>query len=59
VQADIDVLDAKRTELRSRRQALQVRAAQYQATVGLVRALGGGWDTPPPAQASAESAPKL
>ena len=25
------------------REALQVRSAQYQATVGLVRALGGGW----------------
>ena len=23
--------------------AVQVRGAQYQATVGLVRALGGGW----------------
>ena len=33
-------------EFRNRRQALQVRSAQYQATVGLVRALGGGWSTP-------------
>jgi multidrug efflux system outer membrane protein len=41
--SQLDVLDARRSELRSRRQALQVRAAQYQATVGLVRALGGGW----------------
>jgi multidrug efflux system outer membrane protein len=41
--SQLEVLDAKRSELRSRRQALQVRAAQYQATVGLVRALGGGW----------------
>jgi multidrug efflux system outer membrane protein len=23
--------------------AVQVRSAQYQATVGLIRALGGGW----------------
>jgi multidrug efflux system outer membrane protein len=39
----LDLLDAQRSELRNRRQALQVRSAQYQATVGLVRALGGGW----------------
>jgi multidrug efflux system outer membrane protein len=39
----LDLLDAQRSELRNRRQALQVRSAQYQATVGLVRALGGSW----------------
>jgi multidrug efflux system outer membrane protein len=42
--SQLDLLDARRSELRNRRQALQVRSAQYQATVGLVRALGGGWD---------------
>jgi multidrug efflux system outer membrane protein len=42
--SQLELLDAQRSELRSRRQALQVRSAQYQATVGLVRALGGGWD---------------
>jgi multidrug efflux system outer membrane protein len=42
--SQLDVLDAHRTDLRNRRTALQVRAAQYQATVALVRALGGGWD---------------
>ena len=41
--SQLDLLDARRSELRNRRQALQVRAAQYDATVGLVRALGGGW----------------
>lgn len=41
--SQLDLLDAQRSELRNRRQALQVRAAQYQATVGLIRALGGGW----------------
>jgi multidrug efflux system outer membrane protein len=41
--SQLDLLDARRSELRNRRQALQVRAAQYQATVGLVRALGGSW----------------
>jgi multidrug efflux system outer membrane protein len=43
--SQLDVLDARRTELRNRREALQVRAARYQATVRLIRALGGGWDT--------------
>jgi multidrug efflux system outer membrane protein len=41
--SQLDWLDAQRSELRNRRQALQVRSSQYQATVGLVRALGGGW----------------
>jgi outer membrane protein TolC len=44
--SQLDLLDAQRTELRNRRQALQVRSAQYQVTVGLVRALGGAWDPP-------------
>jgi multidrug efflux system outer membrane protein len=43
--SQLDLLDAQRSELRNRRQALQVRSSQYQATVGLVRALGGSWDT--------------
>jgi multidrug efflux system outer membrane protein len=38
------LLDARRSELRNRRQALQVKASQYQATVALIRAIGGGWD---------------
>lgn len=42
--SQLDLLDAQRSELRNRRQAVQVRGAQYQATVGLVRALGGGWE---------------
>lgn len=41
--SQLDLLDAQRSELRNRRVAVQVRGAQYQATVGLVRALGGGW----------------
>lgn len=43
--SQLELLDARRSELRNRRQALQVRSAQYQATVALVRALGGGWDS--------------
>ena len=41
--SQLELLDARRSEASNRRQALQVRAAQYQATVGLIRALGGGW----------------
>ena len=43
--SQLELLDARRSELRNRRQELQVRAAQYQATVGLIRALGGGWES--------------
>lgn len=45
--SQLDLLDARRSELRNRRQALQVKSAQYQATVGLIRALGGGWNVAP------------
>ncbi|HEX6703728.1 MAG TPA: efflux transporter outer membrane subunit [Albitalea sp.] len=41
--SQLELLDAQRSELRNRRQAVQVKAAQQQATVGLIRALGGGW----------------
>jgi len=41
--SQIDLLDARRSELRNSRQALLIKAQQYQATVALVRALGGGW----------------
>ena len=44
--SQLELLDARRSELRNRRQALQVKSAQYQATVGLIRALGGSWDSP-------------
>lgn len=43
--SQLDLLDAQRSELRNRRQAVQVQAAQYRATVGLIRALGGGWES--------------
>lgn len=42
--SQLELLDARRSELRNRRQALQVRAAQAQSTVALIRALGGGWN---------------
>jgi multidrug efflux system outer membrane protein len=41
--SQLELLDARRSELRNRRQQLQVRSTQYQATVALVRALGGDW----------------
>ncbi len=47
--SQLEFLDARRSELTNRRQAVQVRAAQYQATVGLIRALGGSWGNSPPA----------
>jgi multidrug efflux system outer membrane protein len=43
--SQLELLDAQRSELRNRRQALQVKTSQYLATVGLIRALGGGWNT--------------
>lgn len=45
--SQLELLDTRRNELRSQRQAMQVRLLQYQATVALVRALGGAWDTAP------------
>jgi len=41
--SQLDVLDAQRSLLAIRRQALHVRAAQYQSSVGLIRAIGGSW----------------
>ena len=42
--SQLELLDARRTELANRRVAVQVRGAQYDATIGLIRALGGGWE---------------
>ncbi|TCP07594.1 efflux transporter outer membrane subunit [Caldimonas thermodepolymerans] len=42
--SQLELLDAQRSELRNRRLAVQLRGAQYASTVGLIRALGGGWD---------------
>ena len=41
--SQLELLDTQRSELRNRRQALHVSLSQYQSTVGLIRALGGGW----------------
>jgi outer membrane protein, multidrug efflux system len=53
--SQLELLDARRSELSNRREALQVRAAQYQATVGLIRALGGGWGSPPTSELGAST----
>jgi multidrug efflux system outer membrane protein len=42
--SQLELLDAQRTELRDRRQEARVHAARFQASIGLIRALGGGWD---------------
>jgi multidrug efflux system outer membrane protein len=55
--SQLELLDARRSELANRRVAVQVRAAQYQATVGLIRALGGGWGADAPAPTAAATAP--
>ncbi|AKJ29885.1 efflux transporter outer membrane subunit [Caldimonas brevitalea] len=55
--SQLELLDAQRSELRNRRQAVLVRSAQQQSTVGLIRALGGGWDATPPAAPQAAHRP--
>jgi outer membrane protein, multidrug efflux system len=39
----LDVIDAQRSVLQARRQAVQLTGAQAVSTVNLIRALGGGW----------------
>ena len=41
----LEVFDAERRALRDALAAAQVQGARHAATVALVRALGGGWDT--------------
>jgi multidrug efflux system outer membrane protein len=54
--SQLELLDARRNELLNRRQAQRVQAAQQQATVRLIRALGGGWESSPPRSAAARVA---
>jgi multidrug efflux system outer membrane protein len=55
--SQLELLDARRSEASNRRAALQVRAAQYQATVGLIRALGGDWGSGQGAVGAVQTAP--
>jgi len=45
--AYLDVIDAERTALQTRRAAVQLQSVQAAATVNLIRALGGGWEPVP------------
>ncbi|MGO4660086.1 efflux transporter outer membrane subunit [Ensifer sp. 2YAB10] len=51
----LDVIDAERTALQTKRAAVQLQSVQAAATVNLIRALGGGWGD---AQAVAMAEPK-
>ncbi|WP_197325821.1 efflux transporter outer membrane subunit [Ralstonia solanacearum] len=46
----LDVIDAERNMLSAQRVAVQLSGGRVNATVGLVKALGGGWGDLPPAQ---------
>jgi multidrug efflux system outer membrane protein len=39
----LDVVDAERTALSTERNAMRVQTARYLSTLGLIKALGGGW----------------
>jgi multidrug efflux system outer membrane protein len=41
----LDLLDAQRNLASAQRTAVQLRSARALATVALIRALGGGWET--------------
>ncbi|HEX8449856.1 MAG TPA: TolC family protein, partial [Allosphingosinicella sp.] len=44
--SQLDYVEGLRTVLDHRRTAVQVNIARYVATIGLIRALGGGWSAP-------------
>jgi multidrug efflux system outer membrane protein len=46
--SQLDYVDALRTVLDHRRTAVQINIERYVATIGLIRALGGGWAAPHP-----------
>ncbi|WP_124080414.1 efflux transporter outer membrane subunit [Pigmentiphaga humi] len=47
----LDVIDADRNVLQQRRAAVRLDGERARATVGLIRALGGGWSEAPPSTA--------
>jgi len=53
--SQLDYVDGQRTILEHRRTAVQTNFARYVATIGLIRALGGGWAAPGPEQVVALS----
>jgi NodT family efflux transporter outer membrane factor (OMF) lipoprotein len=50
----LSVLDAQRTLFQAQDQLAQIRLARLDASVALYRALGGGWEPPASAQATAK-----
>ncbi len=48
----LDVIEADRTVLAQRRISVQLTGEQARSTVELIRALGGGWELPPPVVAA-------
>jgi multidrug efflux system outer membrane protein len=48
----LDVIDAERNMLSAQRIAVQLDGGRVNATVGLIKALGGGWGDLPAAQAT-------
>jgi NodT family efflux transporter outer membrane factor (OMF) lipoprotein len=53
----LDVVTAQTTALRTRRQALTLDTLRLQASINLIRALGGGWTSPAEAVAAAPGSP--
>ena len=51
-ESQLDVIDADRSVLLQRRIASQLEGERARAAVGLIRALGGGWDGQVPADIS-------
>jgi NodT family efflux transporter outer membrane factor (OMF) lipoprotein len=41
----LEVLTAEATLIQNQRTAIDIQTRQYESSVGLIRALGGGWDT--------------
>lgn len=56
----LEVIDSQRTLLETERRALEALGNQYQTSIHLMKALGGGWHTPTPAKENVrpQSSPK-
>jgi multidrug efflux system outer membrane protein len=51
----LEVIDSDRSLLQARLSGVKLSGARAASTVNLIRALGGGWDTPPQAEAIRKS----